>query len=47
LFYLRARGINKPDAQAMLNKAFASDVMEHISNQALKDYCDALLQSKI
>ena len=47
LFYLRARGINKPDAQSLLNKAFASDVMEHICNQALKEYCDALLQSKI
>lgn len=47
LFYLRARGINKPEAQALLNKAFASDVMEHISNQVLKEYCDALLQSKI
>jgi Fe-S cluster assembly protein SufD len=47
LFYLRARGINKPDAQSMLNKAFASDVMTHVLNDGLRNYCDSLLEGKI
>ncbi len=37
LFYLRARGIGKQSAKAMLNIAFASDVLNNIKNEILKE----------
>lgn len=38
LFYLRSRGINEPEAKALLNKAFASDILENITNLPAKEY---------
>ncbi|MBL7926424.1 MAG: Fe-S cluster assembly protein SufD [Bacteroidia bacterium] len=47
LFYLRSRGINLPDAQALLNFAFASDVLQNIKHEALHKYTVALLAQKL
>lgn len=48
LFYLRARGLSKESARAVLVNAFASDVIEHIGVEAVKDemeqYIDANYQ---
>lgn len=38
LFYLRARGIDKESALAMLTQAFVADVMEQIENGYVKEY---------
>ena len=37
LFYLRARGINEINAKALLNQAFASDVLDNISVDSLRE----------
>lgn len=47
LFYLRARGIGKDDAKALLNFAFASDVLSHINNEALRNNLLQLLSRKL
>ena len=47
LFYLRARGINKSDAQGLLNFAFASDVLNNITIEALHNYSVNLLSEKL
>jgi Fe-S cluster assembly protein SufD len=38
LFYLRARGINKQNALALLVQAFAGDVMEGMENASVREY---------
>jgi Fe-S cluster assembly protein SufD len=38
LFYLRARGINRNQALALLVQAFAGDVMDGMENQTLNNY---------
>ena len=43
LFYLRARGLGKETAKAMLLYAFAIDVLEKIKIPALKDYLDNII----
>lgn len=47
LFYLRSRGIGKQTAQSLLNFAFASDVLNNISNEALRTFCIDLLEKKL
>lgn len=47
LFYLRSRGINPPDAKALLNFAFASDVLSNINNPHLKANLLKLLAKKL
>lgn len=47
LFYLRARGINKPQAQAILNQAFADDVLEHVSHDKLREYVTGVAMANI
>jgi Fe-S cluster assembly protein SufD len=37
LFYLRARGIPQPEAEALLIQAFIGDAIEHIGHQGIKD----------
>jgi len=39
LFYLQARGIGKEKAKGLLLYAFAGQVLEHIKNDELRDYC--------
>lgn len=47
LFYLRARGIGENDAKALLNFAFASDIIQNIGIEALKDNLLKLLADKL
>ena len=47
MFYLRARGISKKEAQALLLYAFANDAMQNIDIEALKTKISALLAEKL
>ncbi|MDO4225498.1 MAG: Fe-S cluster assembly protein SufD [Bergeyella zoohelcum] len=47
LFYLRARGISKKEAQALLLYAFANDAMENIDIEPLKQKISKLLAEKL
>lgn len=47
LFYLQARGIQKDKARAILLRAFASDVLENIDNEAIKDYLEAIITERL
>ena len=47
LFYLRARGISKNEAQAMLLFAFANDAMENIDIEPLRVKISKLLAEKL
>ncbi len=47
LFYLRSRGIGEPAARNILIHAFARDVLEHISLDAIKQWVDELLTSAL
>lgn len=47
LFYLRARGIGKEQARALLLYAFAGDVIEHIKVDAFKEYCVDLIHETL
>jgi Fe-S cluster assembly protein SufD len=47
LFYLRARGIGLPEAQAMLIHAFASDIVERIEIEPLRDQLESYLLSRL
>lgn len=47
LFYLQSRGIQKEKARGMLLQAFASDVLETVSNEAIKDYLKAIFVQRL
>ncbi len=47
LFYLRARGINKKEAQSLLNFAFASDVLNNSTIEPIKALCIDVLTNKL
>mgnify|MGYP004517006673 FL=1 len=47
LFYLRARGISKKEAQALLLYAFANDAMQNIDIEPLKEKISQLLAEKL
>ena len=47
LFYLRARGIPKKEAQAMLMYAFANDVLSNIKIEELKKKLNLIIAEKI
>jgi len=47
LFYFRARGIGEQDAKALLNFAFASDVIQKINNDSMKENVLKLLSEKL
>jgi Fe-S cluster assembly protein SufD len=47
LFYLRSRGIPEKNAKALLVNAFASDVLEHIKIEALKEHLKEIISSKL
>ena len=47
LFYLRARGISKQKAQALLLYAFANDAMQNIDIEPLKLKVSKLLAEKL
>jgi len=47
LFYLRARGISKEHAQAMLLKAFAESILEQIKIEPLKEYAEQMIVDRL
>ena len=47
LFYLRARGISKKEAQALLLYAFANDAMQNIDIEQLRKKIESLLAEKL
>ncbi|HEY0741827.1 MAG TPA: SufD family Fe-S cluster assembly protein, partial [Chryseosolibacter sp.] len=47
LFYLQSRGINKDTARAMMLYAFAGDVVDHVPNEKMKEYIDALISDRL
>jgi Fe-S cluster assembly protein SufD len=47
LFYLRARGIPEKSARALLVNAFASDIIEHIKIESLKERLLELISAKL
>jgi Fe-S cluster assembly protein SufD len=47
LFYLRARGISKENAQAMLLHAFASNIIEQIKIEPLREYAEDLIVERL
>jgi len=47
LYYLRARGIDKSLAQAMLLKAFAEEIVMQIKIEPLKDYVQQLIAKRL
>ncbi|MGB0917845.1 MAG: Fe-S cluster assembly protein SufD [Flavobacteriales bacterium] len=47
VFYLRARGLDEFGATALLLTAFASDVLNAISNEKLRDELEAKIQAKL
>jgi Fe-S cluster assembly protein SufD len=47
LFYLQSRGIQKEKARGMLLQAFANDVLETVSIDAIKDYLKAIFVQRL
>ena len=47
IFYLRARGINEKNAKAMLLNAFATETMEHVKLEAIKEEIQGLIDQKL
>lgn len=47
IFYLRARGIGKAQAEQMLTYAFAVEVIEHISDENIREYAIELLDARL
>jgi Fe-S cluster assembly protein SufD len=47
LFYLRARGIGEAHARAILIHAFASDIVERIQVEALREYLEQILLERL
>jgi Fe-S cluster assembly protein SufD len=47
LFYLRARGIGKQDAEALLLQAFFGEVLTEIPNEPLREHVAALVTKKL
>ena len=47
LFYLRSRGISEQTAKALLLQAFASDILEQIRPEALRQYVHARIVNRL
>lgn len=47
LFFLRARGIGERDARMMLMNAFAHEVVQKITNEAIRDRIDELIEKRL
>ena len=46
VFYLRARGIGEDTARKLLVAAFAGDVLNHVTNEAVRAHIDSLLHDQ-
>jgi Fe-S cluster assembly protein SufD len=47
LFYLHSRGINENNAKALLNLAFADDVLNKISDEHFREHIHSLVEQKL
>jgi Fe-S cluster assembly protein SufD len=47
MFYLRARGIGYPQAKAMLIHAFASEIIDHVTIEPLRDALEGALLAEL
>jgi len=47
LFYLRARGIHKDTARAIMLYAFAAELLETMKNPVIKGYIDSLISERL
>ncbi len=47
LFYLRSRGINEKQAKALLLNAFASDILEQVKPEALRNYLEEKINERL
>lgn len=47
LFYLRARGIGKESAKSLLLYAFAGEVLDKITNEMFKKYCEEIVHDRL
>ena len=47
VFYLRARGLDEFGATALLLTAFASDVLNSITNEELREMLEEKIQAKL
>ena len=47
LFYLRARGIDKHTARAMMLYAFAAEVSDHIPHAAIREHIEAMIRERL
>jgi len=47
LFYLRSRGINEAPAKALLNLAFANDILNNISMEDFRVYLSSVVEYKL
>ncbi|GAB4378552.1 MAG: Fe-S cluster assembly protein SufD [Salibacteraceae bacterium] len=46
LFYLRSRGLDEKQAKRLLIRAFAAEVIDAISDEALKSECESFIQDR-
>lgn len=47
LFYLRSRGINENEAKAILNLAFANDILNNTSDPDFREYLSSVVETKL
>lgn len=47
LFYLQSRGIGQEMARALLVRAFAADILEHIKPAAIRNYVEQLITKRL
>lgn len=47
LFYLRSRGVSEPEARKIMAQAFASDVLERVSNEDWRVHLHVLIDAKL
>ncbi|MEQ8573370.1 MAG: SufD family Fe-S cluster assembly protein, partial [Fulvivirga sp.] len=47
LFYLRARGLSKTSARALLLYAFAIEVIESVKLEPLKNYLEHIISDRL
>jgi Fe-S cluster assembly protein SufD len=47
LFYLQSRGVPAPIAQRLLVRAYATDILEHITPKAIHDYIEQLISHRL
>ncbi len=47
IFYLRSRGIGEENAKALLNVAFANDILNNITIDSFRNYISSLVESRL